>query len=66
MLVISPEWLRRRLVASALTTKHFNLELHGIDLADAALRRDFARARLPDSPTCACRWRASWPRSTLP
>ena len=34
-LVISPEWLRRRLVASALTTKHFNLELHGIDLADA-------------------------------
>jgi peptidoglycan/xylan/chitin deacetylase (PgdA/CDA1 family) len=36
MLVISPEWLRRRLVASALSTKHFNLELHGIDLADAA------------------------------
>jgi peptidoglycan-N-acetylglucosamine deacetylase len=36
MLVLSPEWLRRRLVASALTTKHFNLELHGIDLADAA------------------------------
>jgi peptidoglycan/xylan/chitin deacetylase (PgdA/CDA1 family) len=35
MLVISPEWLRRRLVASALTTKHFNLELHGIDLANA-------------------------------
>jgi peptidoglycan/xylan/chitin deacetylase (PgdA/CDA1 family) len=35
-LVISPAWLRRRLVASALTTKHFNLELHGIDLADAA------------------------------
>jgi hypothetical protein len=23
-------------VSSALTTKHFNLELHGIDLADAA------------------------------
>jgi peptidoglycan/xylan/chitin deacetylase (PgdA/CDA1 family) len=36
MLVIAPEWLRRRLVASALTTQHFNLELHGIDLADAA------------------------------
>ena len=36
MLVIAPEWLRRRLVASALTTRHFNLELHGIDLADAA------------------------------
>ena len=34
-LVISPEWLRRSLVASALTTRHFNLELHGIDLADA-------------------------------
>ena len=34
-LVISPEWLRRRLVASALATQHFNLELHGIDLADA-------------------------------
>jgi hypothetical protein len=35
-IVISPEWLRRRLVASALTTKHFNLELHGIDLVDAS------------------------------
>jgi peptidoglycan/xylan/chitin deacetylase (PgdA/CDA1 family) len=35
-LVMSPEWLRRRLVASALGTSHFNLELHGIDLADAA------------------------------
>ena len=34
-LVIAPEWLRRRLVASALGTPHFNLELHGIDLADA-------------------------------
>jgi len=34
-LVLSPEWLRRRLVSSALTTPHFNLELHGIDLADA-------------------------------
>lgn len=34
-LVISPEWLRRRLVASALGTSHFNLELHGIDLVDA-------------------------------
>jgi peptidoglycan-N-acetylglucosamine deacetylase len=34
-LVISPEWLRRRLVTSALGTAHFNLELHGIDLADA-------------------------------
>ena len=35
-LVISPEWLRHRLTASALGTMHFNLELHGIDLADAA------------------------------
>jgi peptidoglycan/xylan/chitin deacetylase (PgdA/CDA1 family) len=34
--VLAPEWLRRRLVARALGTKHFNLELHGIDLADAA------------------------------
>jgi len=34
-LVLAPEWLRRRLVASALSTTHFNLELHGIDLADA-------------------------------
>jgi hypothetical protein len=34
-LVLSPEWLRRRLVSAALTTPHFNLELHGIDLADA-------------------------------
>jgi peptidoglycan/xylan/chitin deacetylase (PgdA/CDA1 family) len=35
-LVVSPEWLRRHLVTSALSTRHFNLELHGIDLADAA------------------------------
>ena len=34
-LVLFPECLRRRLVSSALTTSHFNLELHGIDLADA-------------------------------
>jgi peptidoglycan/xylan/chitin deacetylase (PgdA/CDA1 family) len=34
-IVIAPEWLRRRMVASALATPHFNLELHGIDLADA-------------------------------
>lgn len=33
-LVLAPEWLRRRMVASALGTPHFNLELHGIDLAD--------------------------------
>lgn len=35
-LVLAPEWLRRHLVAAALETRHFNLELHGIDLADAA------------------------------
>ncbi|MBN2574019.1 MAG: polysaccharide deacetylase family protein [Deltaproteobacteria bacterium] len=53
-LVISPEWLRRRLAASALGTKHFNLELHGIDLADgeadgilAALARRQPDLRVP-------------------
>jgi peptidoglycan-N-acetylglucosamine deacetylase len=35
VLVMSPEWLRRRLVASALRAPFFNLELHGIDLCDA-------------------------------
>jgi peptidoglycan-N-acetylglucosamine deacetylase len=34
-LITAPEWLRRRLVASALRAPFFNLELHGIDLADA-------------------------------
>lgn len=34
-LVTAPAWLRRRLVAAALRTPFFNLELHGIDLADA-------------------------------
>jgi peptidoglycan-N-acetylglucosamine deacetylase len=34
-LVTAPAWLRRRLVASALRAPFFNLELHGIDLADA-------------------------------
>jgi peptidoglycan/xylan/chitin deacetylase (PgdA/CDA1 family) len=34
-LVTAPAWLRRHLVASALRTPFFNLELHGIDLADA-------------------------------
>jgi hypothetical protein len=36
LLVIAPRWLRRQLVSSALGTRFFNLELHGIDLADAA------------------------------
>ena len=35
-LVLAPEGLRRGLVSAALRTKHFNLELHGVDLADAA------------------------------
>jgi peptidoglycan/xylan/chitin deacetylase (PgdA/CDA1 family) len=34
-LVLAPEWLRRRLVASVLGSTFLNLELHGIDLADA-------------------------------
>jgi peptidoglycan/xylan/chitin deacetylase (PgdA/CDA1 family) len=34
-LVTFPEWLRRRMVAAALRARFFNLELHGIDLADA-------------------------------
>jgi len=34
-LVLAPGWLRRRLVAGALAAPFFNLELHGIDLADA-------------------------------
>jgi peptidoglycan-N-acetylglucosamine deacetylase len=33
-LVTAPDWLRRHLVASALKRPFFNLELHGIDLAD--------------------------------
>jgi peptidoglycan/xylan/chitin deacetylase (PgdA/CDA1 family) len=35
-LVTAPAWLRRHLVATALRAPFFNLELHGIDLADAA------------------------------
>jgi hypothetical protein len=35
-LVTLPELLRRRLVAAALRAPFFNLELHGIDLVDAA------------------------------
>src|SRR5262249_4144070 len=35
-LVTAPEWVRRQLVAGALRAGFFNLELHGIDLADAA------------------------------
>jgi peptidoglycan/xylan/chitin deacetylase (PgdA/CDA1 family) len=35
-LVLAPAWLRRHLVRAALRAPFFNLELHGIDLADAA------------------------------
>jgi peptidoglycan/xylan/chitin deacetylase (PgdA/CDA1 family) len=35
-LVLAPGWLRRHLVRTALGEPFFNLELHGIDLADAA------------------------------
>ena len=34
-LITAPEWLRRQMVASVLRQRFFNLELHGIDLADA-------------------------------
>jgi len=33
-LIAAPEWLRKRLVGAALARPFFNLELHGIDLAD--------------------------------
>jgi peptidoglycan/xylan/chitin deacetylase (PgdA/CDA1 family) len=35
-LILAPAWLRRRMVAAALREPLFNLELHGIDLCDAA------------------------------
>jgi peptidoglycan/xylan/chitin deacetylase (PgdA/CDA1 family) len=34
-LVTAPPWFRRRMVAGAVRQRFFNLELHGIDLADA-------------------------------
>lgn len=34
--ITAPEWLRHRMVASMLEEGFLNLELHGIDLADAA------------------------------
>ena len=34
-LVLAPDWLRRRMIAASLKQPLFNLELHGIDLADA-------------------------------
>lgn len=34
-LILAPSWLRRHLVQVALRAPFFNLELHGIDLADA-------------------------------
>jgi peptidoglycan/xylan/chitin deacetylase (PgdA/CDA1 family) len=35
-LILAPAWLRARMVAAALRAPLFNLELHGIDLCDAA------------------------------
>jgi peptidoglycan-N-acetylglucosamine deacetylase len=35
-LILAPPWLRRRLLAACLRAPFFNLELHGIDLCDAA------------------------------
>jgi peptidoglycan-N-acetylglucosamine deacetylase len=34
-LIVAPDWLRRRMVSASLGRGLFNLELHGIDLADA-------------------------------
>ena len=34
-LILAPDWLRRRMTAASLAAPLFNLELHGIDLADA-------------------------------
>ena len=34
-LVLAPDWLRRRMASASLAEPLFNLELHGIDLADA-------------------------------
>jgi len=35
-LIVAPGWLRARMVVAALRERLFNLELHGIDLCDAA------------------------------
>ncbi|MGD0839225.1 MAG: polysaccharide deacetylase family protein [Polyangia bacterium] len=60
-LVLAPPWLRRHLVKSALATAHFNLELHGIDLADAAADGLSPRlvARQPDLRVPLARKRAA-------
>jgi hypothetical protein len=34
-IIMAPEWLRKSMVKSVLASGFFNLELHGIDLADA-------------------------------
>ena len=49
-LITAPEWMRKRMVAAALNEPFFNLELHGIDLCDAAADRIPAEliARQPD------------------
>jgi hypothetical protein len=48
-LVTFPEGLRRRMVDAALRRPFFNLELHGIDLADAA-RDGFPAALIARQP----------------
>ena len=59
-LVLAPERLRRHLVSSALGTPHFNLELHGIDLADVADGYSSALvARQPDLRVSLARKRAA-------
>jgi peptidoglycan/xylan/chitin deacetylase (PgdA/CDA1 family) len=49
-LITAPEWMRKRMVAAALSEPFFNLELHGIDLCDADDDRIPAElvARQPD------------------
>jgi peptidoglycan-N-acetylglucosamine deacetylase len=60
-LVLAPEWLRRRMVTSALSTPHFNLELHGIDMSDASADGLSATliARQPDLRVSLARKRAA-------
>lgn len=60
-LIAAPEWIRRRLVGSAVHQRFFNLELHGIDLADAVADAMPAAliARQPDlRRPLTVKWRA--------
>jgi peptidoglycan/xylan/chitin deacetylase (PgdA/CDA1 family) len=47
-LILAPGWLRRRMISAALAGPLFNLELHGIDLADADGIPAALVARQPD------------------